>query len=313
MSTATATHNDNALALARQIKKAAPKDRIALRQRCIAAMPAKLKEYFDELESHIAEQVRGSLLNYWKLGEQANDIYNKSSESPEEYTEKPIDVVSACLQQDYSVLYKAMHFFRSYNEQELESLLNLRMKGTGTPVMWSHVVALLTVESKAKRNQLLNQCVQHNWTHEELIAEVNKVLGKNGNDKQPGGRKHKIPKTVSAMLHNLDFNVSPVAKKFETVWNNEDHGILRLVQNTDPSEISPEMLGEFDRLIAVLEEVKDGASRQIKQLTEGKKRAQAVLNKKEKEAAKAEANGEVDGEEATKRKTGRPKKEAANA
>lgn len=273
------------LVLINQMKKAAPQDRLKLRKQLLEMMNPELRQWFAEVEEKITHRIRENLIFYWKLGQEASQVH----ESENKYGAKAIEICMACLQEDKGVLYKSMHFFRDFTEEELEHLLSMRMKDTNRPILWSHIVVLLSVDSKSKRNQYINKLVAHNWTDEELKDYIEEQDGKNPNGRPNSGRKNKVPQTIDKMLHHLDQNLSPMSKKFREVWNHDTKGILRLVQKTEPGEFTPGMLAEINRMKQVMEATIEGAKATYKALDQAGRRVAAGLQQQ----AKADASDEV--------------------
>ncbi len=271
----------------KKMNKATPPERLKLRKELLAMMKPKLRTWFDGIEGEIRERVYSNLKFYWRLGKEARAV----NENEAEYGELAIEICVGCFQQDKSVIYKAIRFFNGFNEAELEHLLSLRMKETECPVLWSHVVALVAVENKAKRNMYLNKLIQNNWTDEELKRYIIQDMGeKNPAGRPNSGRKLTVPKTIDRMLHHMDMNLVPIAKKFTTIYNNEVDGFLRLVQKTDPAMYNAGMVAEIEKMIVTVESIRENAAIQKKQLEQARTKIRSVLNRQ----AKAEAGSDVD-------------------
>src|SRR6516162_7216034 len=135
------------LTIIRKMARAKPAERIKLRKKLIDGMMPALRKWFESVEDRITDMVQRGLLFYWKIGSEANDVRSDHKK----YGEHAIESCVAALQEDKSVLYKAVRFFKAYDGDELKHLLSLRIQGTGRPILWSHVIVLITVENKAKR------------------------------------------------------------------------------------------------------------------------------------------------------------------
>lgn len=273
------------LTILRQMKKALPAERVKLRGQLLEKMNPALRKWFDSVETKITDRVQDNLKFYWSLGKEAKAVH----EAENEYGAHAIQICAGCFQEDASVLYKAMKFNSDFSEDELTHLLSLRMKGTGRPVMWSHVVVLAQVSNKSKRNQYLHKLVANNWSAEELHRVIKTEMGANPAGRAGSGRKLTVPGTIDKMLHHMDKNLGPVAKKFVTVYNSEADGLLRLVQKTDPTQYTTGMLAELEKQLLVVQSIKENAAIQEKQIILAKKKITQALSRQAKDDGEAEA------------------------
>jgi hypothetical protein len=262
--------------LMQRMEKAPPQERLKIRRQLLELMNPNLRKWFDSVEDKVTDRVQANLMFYWNLGKEAEAIHKDEAK----YGANAISLCAACFAEDKSVLYKSMTFHEDFNEEELEHLLSLRMKETNRPVLWSHIVVLLGPKHKAKRVHFLNKLVANNWTHAELKNYVETVEGKTSEDRRGGGRKVKVPGTVDKMLHHMDRNLRPIEKKFQEVWNNDAHGLLKLVQSTPPDDFTPGMLANVNQMLGVMTTLREGVSSQMRQLQQAKTRIEKVLSKK---------------------------------
>lgn len=92
---------------------------------------------------------------------------------PEVYGHSAVQLVAAALGQDEASLYRHARVAERWSPAEFDSLLARRM-GDGSPPTWSHLVVLASVESKSRRQQLLERLLDESLSVrrlEEVVRE----------------------------------------------------------------------------------------------------------------------------------------------
>lgn len=110
---------------------------------------------------------------YWNIGKTIQTEIFKS-ERPE-YGEKVIDKLGAVLQSDYGrgfgprVLRRTIHFFNCFPDYEIVSTLS-------TKLTWSHIVEILPIQDKLKREFYAEMCRLDSWSVRTLREKIGKML-----------------------------------------------------------------------------------------------------------------------------------------
>ncbi|HEX8795510.1 MAG TPA: response regulator [Polyangiaceae bacterium] len=94
---------------------------------------------------------------------------------PEVYGNGAVQLVATALGQDEASLYRHARVAERWSPAEFEALMERRMRD-GSAATWSHLVVLATVESKARRQQLLERLLGENLSVRRL-EEVVRELG----------------------------------------------------------------------------------------------------------------------------------------
>lgn len=92
---------------------------------------------------------------------------------PEVYGVGAVQLVASALAQDEASLYRHARGAERWTLSEFEALLARRMRDGSAPT-WSHLVVLASVESKARRNQLLERTIGESLSVrrlEEVVRE----------------------------------------------------------------------------------------------------------------------------------------------
>ena len=256
-------------------------ERQAARARLLEEMNPDLRKWLDNIENKLAAKSKDELQLYWNIGRDAAKI----ASDEKKYGEQAIERVAFCLGKDKEVIYKAMRFKAAFDQDDLTHLLSLKIKGSNRLLTWSHVVVTMMIENRDERRRLLERAAEENLNHTELDREVAKTLGKE--ERHAGGRKPNKPKTIDAMIHNIQLSFLPLRKKFEEVWNDDAHGFLAVVEQSDPKVYTPDMVKEINDLEATAEDLENKLTALRQNLLPAKKRIQHSLALKAKEDAES--------------------------
>lgn len=267
-----------------------------------AHMNPDLKKVLEGVRRWIIRNVEWGLRRTWKLGQRIKRVHDQEAR----YGANAVGRVARVLSCERSVLDKAMHFYRDFPPKKLEHLLKLRMKVSGEPVTYTHVVHLLSVVDEARRDRLLRECVENDWTAEELHYNIRVSHREETGQTRlahAGGRPRKVPTTIVQLLTVFERTTGVLVRDDPLMYNdNSLTNFLHLVDNLPPDRVTPELLAKvdsclsnIDRAVAILTDIKP-------QLVEARARAERKMKAQAaKEAvvdveiveARSSDNGEV--------------------
>lgn len=253
------------------------------------SMNVALRKILEGVRTWIVRNVEWGLRRTWKLGKTLKRVHDQEAK----YGSRAVERMSEVLLCDKGVLTKAMHFYRAFPEKKLEKLLKLRMKVSGEPVTYTHIDKLITVPNEAQRDKLLQECVDNDWTPEELAYHIQVMYREaTGQTKLPhaGGRPRKVPTTIVQLLTNFERATGVLVRDDPLMYNHPLVNFVRFVDNLPADKVTPELLARvdtcldnIDKATVVLDSVKP-------QLLEARARAERKMQ------AQAEQQGIVDAE-----------------
>jgi len=133
-----------------------------------------LRSLIDTTRNRLATTVNQEMtLLYWNIGKTIQTEILKF-ERPE-YGEQTIDKLGVSLQFDYGrgfgprVLRRTIHFFNCFPDYEIVSTLS-------TKLTWSHIVELLPIQDKQKRDFYAEMCRMDSWSVRTLREKIGKIL-----------------------------------------------------------------------------------------------------------------------------------------
>jgi len=119
---------------------------------------------------------------------------------------------------DLNRMHKARRFALQYGKADLEHLCSLLRQHR--PVFGvSHIALLVTVASRAKREELQRLCLRRNWSTKELQANLKQRYGK----RRQAGRRPHIGSDLASILTTLELAGSRWLRVFD-ILAEEDAG-----------------------------------------------------------------------------------------
>lgn len=212
--------------------------------------PALLK-VVTEMDKKLETFARNSFRFIWDLGEQLNVIQDQEKK----YGPDPFAQIAKAL--DYtnrSSLYKARQFRSCFSSDELDLLMNSRSALSGNRLSWRHVEVLMQCKSARQRARLIKDTCDQDLTVEELFKMVRKGDVK-GDDKHAGGRKVKVPPTISGRIENLQKYAEIIVRNENLIWHHPENGFKVTVEKLDPSKVTPELVAQLETALGTLDGV----------------------------------------------------------
>ncbi|ADB18068.1 hypothetical protein Psta_3404 [Pirellula staleyi DSM 6068] len=112
---------------------------------------------------------------------------------------------------------KARQFAAMYSDKEVDALCELVNRSDQGRITKSHVIRLLAVPSKRRRDELAKLIVREQWTVQRLGPEITKE----GKSSQ-GGRRPKRPATVDEALGQIQRMVQQWERWVEMIEDKDD-------------------------------------------------------------------------------------------
>lgn len=133
-----------------------------------------LRNLIDSSRNRLSKTVNQEMtLLYWNIGKMIQTEILKF-ERPE-YGEQAIEKLGRTLQSEYGrgfgsrVLRRTLHFFNCFPDFEIVSTLS-------TQLTWSHLVELLPIQDKLKRDFYAQMCRIDSWSVRTLREKIGKLL-----------------------------------------------------------------------------------------------------------------------------------------
>jgi len=165
-----------------------------------------LRTLIDTSRNRLAIAVNQEMtLLYWNIGKTIQTEVLKFERS--EYGEQVIDKLGATLQSEYGrgfgsrVLRRTIHFFNCFPDYEIVSTVS-------TQLTWSHIVELLPIQDKLKRDFYTEMCRIDSWSVRTLRQKIGKMLYERTAISQ---LPHKVIEDSLSLLKSEDKNGSPPA------------------------------------------------------------------------------------------------------
>ena len=143
-----------------------------------------------------------SLQRYYRIGLQARDV-------PLNATKRLRDLAAELNRErgkkpklNSDTLLKARRFVERLSDKRPLKLLSQRREKQGTPLSWSHVRQLVSVEDDARRYQLLQDAVKRGWSTVQLIEAIQLCEGRTIRG-GAGGRPPSKPDSMEESLLRL--------------------------------------------------------------------------------------------------------------
>jgi hypothetical protein len=189
----------------------------------------------------------------WELGK----IIREVADDVSTYGSNFVVTLARLLNHDASYLYKRLKFFSVYSFEDLKRLQAMRTAVTGSPLTWTHVQAVLVLNSDSERWGLLEAACANNWTPAELVQQVRQSESATS-DRRRGssGRPASIPPTVDGKLAQMR-DTLPIVRKRARGWADNSDGLLAAIKATAPERVRPAWLREIQDSLSQLSQLEE--------------------------------------------------------
>jgi hypothetical protein len=214
----------------------------------------------EELRTWILHALSGcanrSLRDDHRLGKELIQRIDRIRTDPK-YGEKGVASLRSRLGHSKTKVLALMKFATSYNDEELDELLE-KPTLEGVPFLWTfkHVRCLCAVDDKNRRRELEYEAAEHQWTTRDLEAEVGRQRPTSGR-KRPGPTL-RAPGTFRGCLSDLLERTRLWDEAHECVWfpDGDKNLINQIREHKDALDPS-----EADMIVTIHERILEMAQR----------------------------------------------------
>jgi hypothetical protein len=266
--------------LAERIKRS-PAQFAGERKEALEHMNAQLRKKITEIESMISDSRESTIRCHYEIGKDILDVRNNPQGK---YGQRPMKQLEQAFGVAIRTLYKAAGFAESYTPTQLDAVIALRGEGTDFALNYQHIVYLLALPTKEKREKFAQMAVNNMWDPKDLMRAVQKYKGKS---KYAGpGRKHKLPKTVAKQIRQILDMTRAWHTKYTLLWNGtgeEDANVFANVMVEPEENLHAEDLDMLLALRDLLPEVSREAKEMQRLAGKAVTRVEKILNSRKAE------------------------------
>lgn len=221
---------------------------------------------------------RSTDLTWWyDVGVQVDKFFSEGRNYGAKVNEllaKDLTVVEAEVKGLSNLFWKARNVARNLSKAEARAWSKKRNE-RGDPLSAYHVLKLVSVQDKVKRDQLLDDCLQQCWSVARLEKEVQNSFGY----LRSGGRRKTNPRpapTPAIALREIQLNSAAWLENHK-LWQRAMQVSLWRFSTQKMKKLSVELTGAKESLTAVQNALKEELA-DLKRLTE---RVETQLNREE--------------------------------
>lgn len=141
-----------------------------------------------------------------------------------------------------------------------------RIRISRSPIGWTHLVHLVTIEDPQEREQLEDDIVVNQWSAKELASEIR---GRHGNRRRGSGRQPAVPRSLEEGLDQLLAELRKLRDRCQQVWFGDRYDIVSAISDVPPEELNADLGNKIQQAVKLLEELPELASREAERLREG--------------------------------------------
>jgi predicted nuclease of restriction endonuclease-like (RecB) superfamily len=167
---------------------------------------------------------------------------------------KDLTVVEAEVKGVSNLFWKARNVARNLSKAEARAW-SKKQNERGDPLSAYHVLKLVSIQDKVKRDQLLNDCLQQCWSVARLEKEVQNSFGY----LRSGGRRKSNPRPAPSpaiALREIQINSAAWLENHK-LWQKAMQALLRRLSTQQMEKLSGELAGAKKKLIAVQNALKE--------------------------------------------------------
>jgi hypothetical protein len=238
----------------REIKKIKQSEQEAAKA-AYESMNEALRAATDKVHEQLRSVSANLVSRIWRLGQFLREI----DENEAKYDEGALAKIEKTLTDAHSrsMLTKALQFNRCFTEQQLNSLLEMRMAISGQGLKFQHFEKLITVKDPKQREKLAKEVVDNDLTPEELQLKLLSMRDGGKDSKNKGGRKVKIPTTPNACVIRSTKIARAVIRDADAIFLHNDYGFESLAKNMPVDKIKPETVELLKEAIDTYREAED--------------------------------------------------------
>lgn len=191
----------------------------------LSSATKQFKEVFNEMRELINNESENIIESRFSQGEHFNELADPKNKTT--YGNKSISNIARLLDVDRTYVSQCKTFATICDKTEAADLAHARNKN-GNALTWSHVVILIRIKDKTKRESFLDKILDDNLNFKETEALFEEMYGEDQERNSAGGRKHKRPSSLKDMLASVKDSTGRLFRQASDVWasnpKNEDEG-----------------------------------------------------------------------------------------
>jgi hypothetical protein len=251
--------------------------------RVVATLTEPQVEAYQKCRKRNEANQFSDLANNWEFGKLVSEV----SSDVNTYGANFIATLARLLNLEISYLYKRLKFFNVFSFDEMARLKEMRTSATNTPLTWTHVQAVLSLESSEDRWNLLELACENNWTPGMLTQHARQRPSATADNRRgKTGRPAKVPQTVDGKLAQMRETL-PLVVKRATFWSDATDGLLANIRSVAPEKISPAWLREVQNTLESLAQLEESTASCRAQLTDAETYLASLLRNRKARPGKA--------------------------
>lgn len=259
----------------------------ANRSQALEQMNPALQRKMSLLEKSVNDLRAENLRYYHQIGK----ICRQITDDPGKYVgldgTPGIKLVEKALSTQSRTLRKALTFARLYDNEQLDSLIDLSNEQTEYRLNWGHVSFLLTLHTPEQRQSYAEQAVSKMLDPPALHDLIKRRTQRSGGH----GRKHEMPKTINGQIEQILRLCRQWASKNDEVWNGEEESVYGNLLAIPPSDMEPDMVTKLDEVATLMTQIAAAASDNVRRTREASEYIQNSIVRREQELAAISDSG----------------------
>jgi hypothetical protein len=257
------------------------------RAKTLEKMTPACREKYEYIRTWLLREMDHSLRSRYELGLQVQELYeDERKNAGKTYGRNAIGRICKLLDWDDGIIRSALRFVRTFTPADLDRLC-AEVLPTGEPLNWSHIRALLQVETRAKRQELLDRTIQEGWTCTELGRQI--VHGDRERTKDGRGRPPRTPKNFDGAVAQQQESAEKWERQYIRIWAVADRSLMAQAAKLPQDEVTEKRLCQAQRLAHHLRQVADQAVKQAEQAEKVVHEFERILNDRKRQEDRCEA------------------------
>lgn len=237
---------------------------------------------------------RHSLVSRWQLGEQIAEVMDdQSNNGCRLYGAKAFQTIAAFSGEAEGSLRMCARLAEAYTLRDIERIADMTMADGVTPLSFSHVRVVLSIEDRKERDKALARACENCWTSDDLARHVR---GQSDERKASDGRGRPIavPKTVGAVIAQQLSFAEDFEKRNVRVWRDRAHSVTGQLANLPEDMYTEELANNLARLAHSMRQVVKEAEERAEEAEANFAKVRRILENKISAGVKFVAEAELD-------------------
>lgn len=210
----------------------------------MAKKPKPLKVASKPTEAAIAAAVTQLKANY-RLGQRLNQ---GTAPDPTELQSGAVQYLGGV---GYSNLRKMRQLAKKVTKENWTKLMKLRLKKTGAPLTWAHLVALASAPIENELMEAATLAAKQSWSSTKLRRHLQLAAAGTGNRRPGSGRAIQAPQSVAEGLQQLLVDLEVVRKRVAALRQMKVAGLADKLAALDVAVTAIREASELENLLEV--------------------------------------------------------------